>query len=114
MCITTFLHDSELNVPTSNKELNKLLITVREETKENWQITERTYTVSKAWGMRHEEVKVYDLYKWVGGCGPWQLINFYSSKSGTSINTSNSVEVIMAFLLGIRSGFYAEGAKNAS
>lgn len=113
MCITTFLHDSELDIPTSNEELNKLLKTVKEETKENWQILERTYRVSRAWGMRHEEVKSYELYKWVGGMGPWQLINFYSSTSGTSINTGNSVEVVMAFLLGIRAGFYSEGAKNA-
>jgi hypothetical protein len=95
-------------------ELNKLLITVKEETKENWQVIERTYRVSRAWGMRHEDVKFYELYKWVGGCGDYQLINFYSSSSGTSINTGNSVEVVVAFLLGIRSGFYAEGAKNAS
>ena len=38
MCITTFLHDSELNVATSSQELNKLLKTVREETKEDWQV----------------------------------------------------------------------------
>lgn len=112
MCITTFLHDGELDVPTSNEELNKLLKTVKEETKENWQILERTYRESRAWGMRHEDVKYYELYKWVGGMGPWQLINFYNSKSGTSINTGNSVEVVMAFLLGIRAGFYSEGAKN--
>ena len=94
--------------------MNKLLKTVREETKEDWQVIEHTYRVSHAWGMRYEDVKSYELYKWVGGCGPWQLINFYSSSSGTSINTGNSVEVLMAFLMGIRSGFYAEGAKNAS
>ena len=114
MCITTFLHDGELNVPTSNEELNKLLKVVRDETKEDWQVIERSYDQSYAFGMRKRTVKYYELYKFIGGCGPWQLINFYSSSSGTSINTGNSVEVLMAFLMGIRSGFYAEGAKNAS
>ena len=114
MCITTFLHDGELDVPTSDEELNKLLKVVKAETKENWQVIERTRRVSKAWGMRHEDVKSYELYKFVGGMGPWQLINFYSSTSNTSINVGNSVEVVMAFLMGIRSGLYTQGVKNAS
>lgn len=113
MCITTFLHDSELNVPTSNEELNKLLKTVREETKEDWQVIERSYVQRKIF-KKPVTVKYYELYKFVGGCGPWQLINFYRSDSGTSINTGNSVEMVVAFLLGIRSGFYTKGAQNAS
>jgi hypothetical protein len=113
MCITTFLHDSELNVPTSNEELNKILKTVRDETKEDWQVIERSYVQRKIF-KKPVVVKYFELYKWIGGFGPWQLINFYRANSETSINTENSADVVVSFLMGIRSGFYTKGAKNAS
>jgi hypothetical protein len=104
MCITTFLHDSELNVPTSNIELNKVLKELRTASKEDWQLIERHHCVRGFFGRTKKSYNIYELYVFVGGCGPWQLINFYSEGSDTSINTSNSADKIMAFMLGYLGG----------
>lgn len=102
--ITTFLHDGELNVPTVNDELNKALAEVREATGENWQIVERVKEKRFAFNTKLKTAYTYELYLYVGGCGPWQLINFYRESSDTSINPVNNADVVMAFLLGILTG----------
>lgn len=115
MCVTTFLHDSELNVPTSNTDLNDLLKEVREATGKDWQILERNREVRQwPWKFKHQTVKSYELYVYVGGMGPWQQINFYSSTSGSSINLVSPVEPIMMYLMGIMSGVRCERMKNAA
>lgn len=107
MPMTTFLYDSDLNVPTSNKELNEMLKEIRSVTGENWQIIEREKR-----RLFRRLVKVYELYVEVGGIGPFQVINFYRENTGTSINESNSTELVMAYLTGILAGIQIGGRKD--
>lgn len=105
--ITTFLSDNELNIPTSDKVVNEVLDEVRRMTGENWQVLERTVEVYVPWYLfwkRAKYVKVFDLYCYVGGCGPWQVINFYQSDSATSINTCATADLVVAYLYGIQAG----------
>jgi hypothetical protein len=111
MVCTTFLHDGELNVPTSNKELNSILKEIRNKSGEDWQVVERVYNVRKhLWSMGTR--KTYELYKYVGGCGPWQQINFYREDEATSINLSNSATTVIAFLYGMLAGLHCKEMKN--
>jgi hypothetical protein len=107
--ITTFLHDGELNVPTSNSTLNEVLAQVREaDPSANWQVIERV-TEKRYWSglwFEVEQRRSYELYLYVGGIGPWQQINFYRENSSSSINTSNSADLVVAFLLGILAGLH--------
>lgn len=107
--ITTFLHDGELNVPTSNPDLNDVLAKVRKaDPSANWQVIERV-TKKKCWGglwMEIKQFRSYELYLYVGGVGPWQQINFYRENSDSSINVSNSADLVVAFLLGILTGLH--------
>lgn len=104
MCCTTFLHAGELNIPTSNKDLNTVLADVRIATKEDWQVVEVKFKTPKRLFRKQTEYSCYELYKYVGGCGPWQIINFYRDNSSSSINFTTSAELVMAFLFGILSG----------
>lgn len=110
--ITTFLHDSELNRPTSDKEINYLIGAIRELSAENWQVVERIHRVYprffKIW-RTCELVKYYEIYKYVGGFGPWQQINFYPGPdASSSINTSGNVTTVSAFLYGLLAGIHDE------
>lgn len=107
--ITTFLHDGELNVPTSNSTLNEVLAQVREaDPSANWQVIERVTEKRCRRGLWFEmkQRRSYELYIYVGGMGPWQLINFYQENSGSSINVGNSADLVVAFLLGILAGLH--------
>lgn len=104
--ITTFLHDGELNVPTSNSVINELLSEVRAKTGEDWQVIERTRQqkyVFQPW-KKPKNISLYELYVYVGGVGPWQQINFYRDNSDSSINITNGAELIIAFFYGILCG----------
>ncbi len=80
MPCTTFLHDCELNVKTSSHEINILLSKVREETGEDWQVIERQIIKHSFW-KGDTTIKTFSVYKYVGGMGPWQCINFCTSDS---------------------------------
>jgi hypothetical protein len=110
--MTTFLHDGELNVPTVNDVLNKTLAEVREATGENWQIVERAKEKRFAFNTKIKTAYAYELYLYVGGMGPWQMINFYKESSDCSINPVNNADVVMAFLLGILTGVNQERRKS--
>lgn len=104
--MTTFLHDGELNIPTSNSDLNSLLQEIRQVTGKDWQVIERQF--ERRWSWRHFR-KVprpphYELYIYVGGMGPWQMINFYRDGATSSINVCNGAELLIAFFYGILSG----------
>jgi len=111
MCVTTFLSVNELNIPTSNKELNSVLDDIRKLTTENWQVIERQHTTKRAFGFKSDVRYSYELYKYVGGCGPWQMINFYC-EGGESLNLVNSATVVIAFLYGYLAGFHSERISN--
>ncbi len=114
MVCTTFLHDSELDRPTSIRELNELIVRVREKTGQNWQVIERFVDVSPPWWKFWEtpyKFPVFELYVYVGGIGPWQQINFYR-RHPWSINLSNSDEHVIAYLYGVLAGVHAKEMKN--
>ena len=114
MPITTFLLDSELNRPTSNKVLNELLAEVRQKTGRDWQIIELQYHPKKRWWQRKQKpmVLMYELYVYVGGAGPWQQINFYNDQSDWSINIRNTSSVVVAYLYGLLAGVHSMELKN--
>jgi hypothetical protein len=114
MPLTTFLHDCELNKPTSNKVLNELLSEVRQKTGRDWQIIERQCYNKKRWWKSHRNNKVteYELYVYVGGFGPWQQINFYNESQDSSINLKNPSSVVAAYLFGILAGVHSMELKN--
>lgn len=107
MTCTTYLDESELNVPTSNKEVNDLLKELRTATTEDWQITEKfekTGIFSKG---RHS----YQVFKYVGGMGPYQVMNFYKEDAESSINFGISADTLMAYMLGILVGMDSANRK---
>ena len=105
--MTTFLSDNELNIPTSDKAVNEALAEVREMTGENWQVLERIVEVYIPWYLFWKPakyVRIFELYCYVGGCGPWQQINFYRAGSDTSINICVTADLVVAYLYGIQAG----------
>ena len=104
MCITTSLYDSEQNQVIKNKEIAELLAEVREKTGENWQVIEREYVSRPRWFKEIVRTFRYELYVEVGGCMPFQMINFYRDKMTSSINTRTNAELIIAYFYGMLSG----------
>ena len=112
--ITTFLHSGELNIPTSDKNVNEALQEVRNLTGTDWQIIEREVEVTPAFWKFWQSpmiVKSYELFCYVGGCGPWQQINFYRAHSASSIGIVVSADLVVAYLYGILSGANHEKLK---
>lgn len=107
MPCTTYLHESELNVPTSNKEINDLLKELRTATAEDWQITEK---IQKA-RIFSRSTKRYEIFKYVGGMGPYQIMNFYKEDAESSINFGISADTLMAYMLGILVGMDSANRK---
>ena len=112
MVMTVGLSEWEQNIPTSNKLINDLIAEVRQKTGENWQVLEMTFT-HKKW-FKTTTYKSYELLIEVGGCFPFQVINFYRSDSDTegSINPRVSDELIVSYLYGILSGIQSMELKN--
>jgi hypothetical protein len=117
MTCTTFLHDSELNKPTTNPHINELLGYVRQETGENWQVIEREVELKAAFWQKKKKIKLYEVFKYVGGIGPWQCINFcVPSSEENSLAGCLGVEsfVIINYMYGILAGAQAVERKHVS
>ena len=104
MCITTCLHDSEQDQVLKNKEIAELLSEVREKTGENWQVVEREHISKPRWFKETVRTFRYELYIEVGGCMPFQMINFYRDEMSSSINPKVTAELIVAYFLGMLGG----------
>ena len=110
--ITTFLHDGELNQPLPFRWMDEVLLDVRTATKENYQVVNHPslyWGWEKKWGIPVKRVLLSEdnwaLYRWVGGCGPWQQINFFRAVSTSSINPyANNLDLIISYLFGILAG----------
>jgi|ERR1035437_4374259 hypothetical protein len=102
MTCTTFLHDSELNQPLPNAELQKILEEVRERTGKNWQVVPTQCTIGN-WPCK-KTITLYGVYVYVGGCGPWQQINFYTEFAKSSINLFVTLDLVAAYLFGLHGG----------
>ena len=94
MPVTTFLHDSELNQPSSDREIDELLAEVRKTTGRNYQIVERRWTERFGlFGLRKRPVSRMGVYLEVGGVGPWQ-----------ELQCTKNPETVRAYLLGMLGG----------
>ena len=101
MVCTTFLHDGELNMRLPDAEIQSIFDEAKARTGENWQVVPLEVKRRK-WFKTHTET-LYGVYVYVGGCGPWQQINFYREGSKSSINLYVPLEVVAAYFLGILS-----------
>lgn len=98
MPVTTFLHDSELNQPTTDAEINELLAEVRQTTGRNYQIVEHCWVERYGLiGLRKRPACRMGVYLEVGGYGPWQ-----------EMQCTGNRDTVRAYLLGILGGY--EGA----
>jgi len=104
MVCTTFLHDSELNQVLPDPNVQRLLTSVRDLTGENWQIVPHVIRTNRLFRKPLYET-FYGLYLYVGGCGTWQQINFYSSPEEFSLNLNVDLGTISNFLMGICNGY---------
>lgn len=94
MPMTTFLHEAELNQPTGSAELDELLAEVKARTGSNYQVvTRRDLACFGMLGLRRRIVESKQLYVYVGGMGPWQVLQ-----------CAHDVPTIRAFLLGLLNG----------
>ena len=105
MSITTFLSENELNIPLKQKAVQEILDEVRETTGEDWQVVPIQTVTGHLWWRK--ATTDYGLYVFVGGCGPWQQINFPKSGSESSINPYVSIDFVATYLLGILAGVWA-------
>ncbi len=100
--ITTLLHETDLNQPLPNVEVQQVLDQVRAATMKDWQVVPITTRSRKWWNKK--QTGFYGVYVYVGGLWPWQQINFFSSDSDTSINPDVTLDVVAAYLTGILVG----------
>ena len=99
MTCTTFLHDGELNQSLPDPECQQILELARKHTGKNWQVV--PVQVSRRRWFRRHTATLYGVYVYVGGCGPWQQINFFKENSEWSINLYVPLEVVAAYFLGM-------------
>jgi hypothetical protein len=100
----TWLGEHDFRKPTSNTELNNLLMEVRSKTGRDWRVAEHKFEVYRGWRFwRKPEPKLlYEVY--VGTVETeFQIINFYRDWDW-SINHHNNVELVVAYLMGILTG----------
>ena len=99
MTCTTFLDDGELNQPLPDPECQSILEAARKKTGKDLQVVP-LYVKRRKWLKTKVEV-LYGVYVHVGGCGPWQQINFFREGVKSSINLYVPLEVAVAYLLGM-------------
>lgn len=104
MTCTTFLHDCELNQKLPDAEAQYILDRVRELSGKDWQVVPLPSFEKKKWFSKKKPVQYYGVYVYIGGIGPWQQINFFSSENRSSINLYVTLEEVVAFFLGMYSG----------
>jgi hypothetical protein len=111
MPATTWLGEHDFRKPTSNTELNNLLMEVRSKTGRDWRVAEHKFEVYRGWRFwRKPEPKLlYEVY--VETVKPeFQVINFYRDWDW-SINHHNNVELVVAYLMGILTGLDEDKAR---
>ncbi len=102
----TYLNTDDYTKPTSDDELNSMLREVRNATGEDWRVGETTW-IKCRWFRKPVEMKTYELYSHVSG-PEYQVVNFYrpdlEDKWLPSINHSNTVGYVVAYLYGVLAG----------
>ena len=95
MTMTTFLPDAELDQPTGDDELDKLIACARQQTGRNYQIVRHREARSR--GLLGAFVFNYEdrlqLYVEVPGVGPWQVLT-----------CAQDAATVRAFLYGLLNG----------
>ena len=102
MTCTTFLHDSELNVPLPDQRVQEILDEVRELSGQDLQVVPLPRPPARLF--RPAPPQLYGVYVYVGGIGPWQQLNFWGPPGESSICLYQTMEVVAAFLMGLRAG----------
>lgn len=110
MPMTTYLSKGEFLKTTSNGEINRLLEEVRKGTHRDYRVSEHE-EYSESWHLlkRPSPKLYYTVYYGINDFhnkpnGEFQVINFYSAESGTSINTIVSPDIVTAYFYGILTG----------
>jgi hypothetical protein len=99
MPMTTFLHDAELNRPTGDADLDEYLAQARQKTGRDYQVVKhRAVERFGPLGLRSRIVERTQLYLYVGGMGPWQVLQ-----------CAHDLPTIRAFLLGLLNGTPSAG-----
>lgn len=102
MTCTTFLHDSELNQPLPNTEVQEFLDLARAQTGKDWQVVPFIFS-SRKW-FKTSYTTLYGVYVYIGGIGPWQQINFLNKDGESSITVYVPLETVGAFFMGMVAG----------
>jgi len=96
MPICTYLSTVPDSRDIKNVNVRELLDELNAKFKDKWAIRETAHVV----GFFRKKIKyTYELFFHVGG-PEYQIINFYSEDSESSINLGNSASVVCAFMLG--------------
>lgn len=107
MTCTTFLYESDINNILADKEVQALLDEVRKKTGKDWQVVKHQYSIKKNWFLPTKTIERYGVYVFVGGFGPWQQINFYSTDE-CSMSFYVTLDVVANYLMGILVGLDAK------
>lgn len=108
----TCLHNNELNIPLPDPECQAILDSVRKLTGLDWQVVPVKAIRKSGWfGLRRSTITLYGVYVFVGGFPPWQQINFYIEGAHSSINIHVSLDLVVAYLLGVSAAelYHASG-----
>lgn len=92
MVATTYLHESELNVPTGDPELDPLLQEVRDLSGRDYQAVRGPSAIPLLF--RRTRPAKFALYVFVDGLLPWQQISSVTCK-----------QTLEAYLMGVLNGY---------
>lgn len=109
MTCTTFLHAGELNQRLPEPQAQYFLDEVRRMSGKDWQVVpmpERRVGL-----FRRKAQTLYGVYVYVGGCGPWQQINFCREGAPLSLNVYVPLEVVATYFMGMATGLSATEPK---
>lgn len=103
MPATTYLTESEYTAPTSCDQINAYLKEIHASLGKDYRVSERTITRHYL-GLFKSTKIVYTVYYPLEH-GEYQIVNFYSPSSGTSINHEVEAPVVMGYLYGLLTGY---------
>lgn len=99
MPVTTALDDSQLNIPTGNRKVDKLLDVIKANTNVDFQVVVTTHYKSSILGRRLQpSFQIVQIYRYVGGMFPWYVVN-----------EAYDYPTIIAYLEGFVEGVYEGG-----
>lgn len=110
MTCTTFLYDGELNQRLPDQQAQEFLDEVRRKSGNDWQVVK--LPERRVGLFRKKAPPMYGVYVYIGGCGPWQQINFYHEDATSSINLYVPLDVVVAYFMGMANGLSSAPKKD--